>query len=125
MRNKAFARQHRRRGRRVAAIVAAAGAMGSVLATTSTIPPVGAAPAEAAASPSGTRVYTLPGDEVFPDGIAVDGDTYYATGENGTVYRGVLDEPEAEVFITDVGVRLFDIEVVPGGLLVARGSAGV
>ena len=73
-----------------------------------------------------TRVYTLPGDEVLPDGIAVDGDTYYVTGEgSGTIYRGDLDEPEAEVFITDLGFGVFDIDVVPGGLLVARGSAGV
>jgi sugar lactone lactonase YvrE len=126
MRNQASASHHRRRGRRVIAVVAAVGLFGSVLATTSATPPSVAALAETAAGRLETRVYTLPGDEVFPDGIAVDGETYYVTGhDSGIIYRGVLDEPEAEVFIADVGFGAGDIEVVGGGLLVARGSAGV
>ena len=125
MRNGAFASPHPRRRRGIVAIAAAVGALSALPAATSVNLGAAAALTDAAAGRGETRVYTLPGDEVLPDGIAVDGDSYYATGENGTIYRGDLDEPEAEVFIADVGVRLFDVEVVPGGLLVARASDGV
>jgi hypothetical protein len=127
MRNQAFAR-HRRRGRRTVAIVAAVGALGSIVATTNVSVPAVAAPAEAAAGGSDTRVYTLPGEDVFPAGVAVDGDTYYVTGFfNGIIYRGNLDEPDAvaaEFIDTGFG-GANGIEVVGEHLLVARGFAGV
>jgi Cu-Zn family superoxide dismutase len=114
------------RGRRVVAAIATAGVLSTAVAATSVDPRAAAVvPAEATATQVATRVYTLPGDEVLPDGIAVDGDTYYATGEGGTIYRGDLDEPEAEVLISDLGFPTLDIDVVGGRLLVARGFAGV
>ncbi len=119
MRKQAFATESRRRGRRTVAVAAAVGALASVVATPGVNP-------EAAANPSDTRVYTIPGDDVFPAGIAVDGDTYYVTGFfNGIIYRGDLDEPEAEVFISDNASGANGIEVVGEHLLVARGFAGV
>lgn len=45
--------------------------------------------------------YELPGDQVFPEGIAVgpDGRTFYVSGaRNGAIYRGHLDEPRLEVW---------------------------
>ena len=126
MRKQAFATESRRRGRRSVAIAAAVGALGSVVATTGVNPRAAATPAEVAANLSETRVYTLPGDEVFPVGIAVDGDSYYVTGFfSGTIYRGNLDEPEAEVFISDLGFGANGIAVVGEHLLVAHGIAGV
>jgi len=84
------------------------------------------AAATSAASETAVRTYILPGDEVFPEGIAVHGDTYYVTSSGGDIYRGDLDEPEAEVFIT-VGtfVPTGGIKATGSRLVVARGSAGI
>jgi hypothetical protein len=128
MRKQVFATESRRRGRRTVAIAAAVGALASVVATTGVNAWAAATPAEVAANPSQTRVYTLPGDEVFPVGIAVDGDTYYVTGFfSGIIYRGDLDEPAAaaEVFISELGFGANGIAVVGDRLLVAHGVAGV
>ncbi len=44
--------------------------------------------------------YTLPGEEVFPEGIAVFGGNYYVGSVgNGDVYRGDLTQPRASVFV--------------------------
>lgn len=47
--------------------------------------------------------FTLPGDAVYPEGIAYDaatGDLYVGSTRTGTVYRGDADEPgELEVFL--------------------------
>jgi sugar lactone lactonase YvrE len=127
MQNQAFASRHRRRGRRFLAIVAVVGALGAVTTTTSAGVPDVAPAAEGAAGQSETRVYTLPGEEVFAEGVAVAGDTYYVTGfGSGKVYRGDLDEPEtaAEVFIdaAEPFEGLGGIKVVGERLIVARFS---
>ncbi len=86
------------------------------------------APATPAASEGAERTYVLPGDEVFPEGIVVDGDEYFATSSGaGGIYRGDLDEPEAEVFITagTVGGPAGGIKVTDSRLVVARGPAGM
>jgi len=47
--------------------------------------------------------FTLPGERVFPEGIACDhatGDLYVGSTEDGSVFRGNVDEPgEFEVFL--------------------------
>ena len=71
-------------------------------------------------------MYTLPGNEAFANGIAINGDTYYVTDFNsGTIYRGDLNQPEAHIFISDTGFGAGGIRVVGSRLLVARGFAGV
>lgn len=55
----------------------------------------------AGASPRPTS-YTLPGDRVFPEGVAYERETgffYVTSTEDGTVFRGRLDRPAASVFI--------------------------
>jgi Cu-Zn family superoxide dismutase len=127
MYNEVLASARRRRGRRLLASAAALlGAVGSVVATTGVGPRAAAGSAGAAATQAATRVYTLPGNEVFANGIAVDGDAYYVTDVgSGTIYRGDLDEPVADVFIADTGFGAGGIRVVGERLLVARGFAGV
>src|SRR5215207_7987534 len=46
--------------------------------------------------------YILPGDAVFPEGVAFEQDTgffYVSSTTDGTIFRGTLDSPEAEVFL--------------------------
>jgi Cu-Zn family superoxide dismutase len=46
--------------------------------------------------------YTLPGDNVFPEGIAADaatGDLYVGSTSSGSVYRGNPSSPDLEVFM--------------------------
>ena len=126
MQNQAFVRQHRRRVRPTLLAVAAVTAFGAASTTTSAGIDV-AASAEVATRPSATRIYTLPGEEVFAEGVAVTGDTYYVTGYgSGKIYRGDLDEAEAEAFIdaADPFEGLGGIKVVGERLIVAR-STGV
>src|SRR4051794_5625914 len=45
--------------------------------------------------------YTLPGDKVFPEGIAYDRETrsfYVGSSADGTIFRGTLTNPVAQVF---------------------------
>ena len=84
------------------------------------------APATPAASEGAVRTYILPGDEVFPEGIAVHGHEYFATSSGGDIYRGDLDEPEAKVFISlGFFVPTGGIKVTGRRLVVARGQAGI
>ncbi|MGK8520904.1 SMP-30/gluconolactonase/LRE family protein [Nocardia asteroides] len=49
-------------------------------------------------------VYELPGDHVYPEGIAVDartGDSYVGSYATGAVYRATPDTPRAEVFLPE------------------------
>jgi sugar lactone lactonase YvrE len=127
MQNQAFARRHRRRGRRTCFVVVAAAVFGAVSTATSAGVPDVAVSAEAATTPSATRVYTLPGEDVFAEGVAVAGDTYYVTGfGSGKIYRGDLDEPEAGVFIdaAEPFEGLGGIKVA-GEHLIAAGGFGV
>jgi Cu-Zn family superoxide dismutase len=127
MHDQVFATARHRPGRRIWASVAAVGVLSSVVVTTGADPrPAAAVPAEAATTQAATRVYTLPGTDVFASGIAVDGNIFYVTDfVSGTIYRGDLDERDAEVFIPGVDFGAGGIRVVGERLLVARGFAGV
>jgi sugar lactone lactonase YvrE len=58
-------------------------------------------------SPAASRIstaYELPGDRVYPEGIAVDprtGDTYVGSYANGAIYRAAPGAPKAEVFLAE------------------------
>jgi sugar lactone lactonase YvrE len=122
MQNQAFASRHRRRARPTLLAVAAVAAFGAASTPTSAGVNV-AAPAQVASRSSATRVYTLPGEEVFAEGVAVAGDTYYVTGfGSGKIYRGDLDEPEAvaEEFIDTGFGGLGGIKVIGDRLIVVR-----
>ena len=50
--------------------------------------------------PARTTTYLLPGDRIFPEGITVQGGFFYVTGTtDGTIFRGSLREPVAQVFL--------------------------
>ena len=99
--------------------------------------PLGAAGASAAKPKDGRKApkgkasftYALPGERVFPEGIAVAGRRYYVSSTtDGTIFRGSLKGRAAEVFLpggadgrtTAVGVKV-DRE---GRLYVAGGATG-
>lgn len=49
---------------------------------------------------SALESYILPGDAVFPEGIVVRADEFFASSfTQGTIYRGRLDRASAEVFL--------------------------
>ncbi|MEJ7652540.1 MAG: SMP-30/gluconolactonase/LRE family protein [Chloroflexia bacterium] len=92
-----------------------------------------------AAAPGGVRAqsdddvktYTIPGDQVFPEGIAYDhdtGDFFVSSTTNGTIYRGNVDDSELKVFLkpgedgrtTAIGLELD----AKGRLWVAGGPTG-
>jgi sugar lactone lactonase YvrE len=126
MHNEVFATQTHGRVRRTMAIVAVAGVLSAGIATTTRSEPHAAALNEAADGQPTVRTYILPGDEVFPEGIAVHGDTYYVTSSGGDIYRGDLDEAEAEVFISlGFFVPTGGIKATGRRLVVARGQAGI
>lgn len=55
-----------------------------------------------AAAPTLSTAYELPGNAVYPEGIAHDdrtGDTYVGSFADGAVYRAATDATEAEVFL--------------------------
>jgi Cu-Zn family superoxide dismutase len=85
-----------------------------------------AAPASAATKPD---QYVLPGDQVFPEGIAVDGRTFYVgSTTDGTIFRGDVRTGAVEVLspggaggrTTAVGIEALG----DGRLLVAGGGLG-
>ena len=86
--------------------------------------------ASAAAAPRPNR-YVLPGDNVFPEGVAYQQGTqnfYVGSTGDGTIYRGNLQEPVASVFspggadgrTAATGMKVDDA----GRLFVATGSLG-
>jgi sugar lactone lactonase YvrE len=120
MQNQLSASHRRGRGRRIVFVVAAVATFGGASTTTAAGVPAVAAAAQPA-SRSATRLYRLPGEEVFAEGVAVRGDTYYVTGAgSGKIYRGDLDEPTASEFIDTGFGGLGGIKVVGDRLLVAR-----
>jgi sugar lactone lactonase YvrE len=127
MQNHACAGHPRGRTRRKLIVVASVGAFAAVSTTSAGVADV-AVSAETAAGPSATRIYTLPGEEVFAEGVAVAGDTYYVTGVgSATIYRGDLERPEvvAEPFAADADWGpMVGIKVVGEYLLVARDGSG-
>jgi sugar lactone lactonase YvrE len=84
----------------------------------------------AEAAPRPTR-YILPGDEVFPEGIAFEQSTgyfYVSSTTDGTVFRGTLDDEMTEVFLPggqDGRTTATGLEVDDNGrLFVAGGGTG-
>lgn len=78
-----------------------------------------------------TQEYVLPGDAVFPEGIAGDnasGYFYVSSTTDGTIYRGHVSDSEAGVFLpggedgrtTAIGLELDD----DGRLFIAGGGTG-
>ena len=63
--------------------------------------------------------YVLPGDAVFPEGIAEDpnGVTFYVSSENGgAVFRGRTDAPELEAWLpAGADGRTQALGTAPGG----------
>jgi Cu-Zn family superoxide dismutase len=77
--------------------------------------------------------YVLPGDEVYPEGVAtLEGPDYFyvSSTTDGTIFRGQLREPEAEVFLpggadgrtTATGLA---VDSERGRLLVSGGASGM
>ncbi|MCE0447366.1 hypothetical protein LT493_33275 [Streptomyces tricolor] len=59
-------------------------------------------PARAATGPRVTTAFTLPGDRVYPEGIALDrrtGDVYVGSFTTGEIYRAAAGRRSAEVFL--------------------------
>ncbi len=88
---------------------------------------------EQKSSQSSAQTYPLPGEQVFPEGIALNeatGDFFVGSTTDGTVFRGNVAEPgeEAEVFLepgddgrsTAIGMKI-DPE---GRLFIAGGDTG-
>jgi Cu-Zn family superoxide dismutase len=76
--------------------------------------------------------YVLPGDAVFPEGIAFEPDTgnfYVGSTTDGTVFRGHVSQPSASPFLapgadgrtTAIGMKVDD----RGRLYVAGGGTGL
>jgi DNA-binding beta-propeller fold protein YncE len=91
----------------------------------------GPAAAHSRAGQSRTITYTIPGDAVFPEGIAVDHRTgffYVGSTTDGTIFRGHLRRPAMEVFLagggdgrtTAIGMKVDK----RGRLFVAGGGTG-
>jgi sugar lactone lactonase YvrE len=74
--------------------------------------------------------YVLPGDAVFPEGIAFDAQSqsfYVSSTNGGAIYRGTLNEEETEVFLQpNEGGRTSatGLEVDDGRLFVSGGGTG-
>jgi len=76
--------------------------------------------------------YAIPGDGVFPEGIAVDrrrGVFYVSSTSDGTIFRGSLRRPELEPFLPggrDGRTAAFGLALDPvrGRLFVAGGATG-
>ena len=72
--------------------------------------------------------YALPGQNVFPEGIATAGKTFYVSSTtDGTIFRGTTKDPTAEVFLpggADGRIAAVGLEVVGDLLYVAGGATG-
>jgi Cu-Zn family superoxide dismutase len=128
MHNPVLERRHhvRRRHRRPLGIIAAAGLLTAGVATT--VGDAHAAPLGADVRKPAISTYTLSTNqvEVYPEGVAVHGSTYYVTTfGTGEIFRGELGRPEAEVFHPYDGFGpASGIKVIGDRLLVARGYGG-
>lgn len=112
---RADARRNRMRQRRLAAVFALAVLVTACGADTTSDSSTADASTPRAAVSNGTTVeaetadtWEIPGDTVFPEGIAVDPNTdsfYIGSTDDGAVYRGDVADPDAgtEVFL-DAGV---------------------
>lgn len=77
------------------------------------------------------QIYTLPGETVYPEGVAYDpstGDFYVGSTGDGTVYRGKVSTPgELEVFLPggmDGRTSVTGMKVADGRLFVAGRNTG-
>lgn len=83
-----------------------------------------------AGAPATTRRIELPGERVFPEGVAIDPGTdqlYVGSTEDGSVYRAGLDDDRAEVFLepgADGRTAVTGLAVGDGILLVAGRDTG-
>jgi sugar lactone lactonase YvrE len=88
--------------------------------------------ASAAGSTPRPDSYVLPGDQVFPEGIAYDegtGNFYVGSTTDGTVFRGHVKDPAAQVFLapgrdgrtTAIGMKVDG----QGRLYIAGGDTGL
>lgn len=75
--------------------------------------------------------YVLPGDAVFPEGIAFERTTsefFVSSTTDGTIFRGHISEPDTEVFLPgNQGARTTAVGVAVGGgdrLYIAGGATG-
>jgi len=72
--------------------------------------------------------YALPGDKVFPEGIAVQGKRFFVgSTTDGTIFRGDTRTPEAKVFSpagTDGRTTAIGMKVLKRQLVVAGGGTG-
>ena len=72
--------------------------------------------------------YTLPGQNVFPEGVAVDGDTFYVSSTtDGSIFRGRVDQPRARVYLpggANGRTTAIGLEAVRKRLIVAGGATG-
>jgi hypothetical protein len=76
----------------------------ALLGATLVVAPVTAGPASAHSSPQSRPIvtFTIPGDAVFPEGVAADprsGDFYVSSNNDGTIFRGNVRRPSLEVFL--------------------------
>ena len=78
--------------------------------------------------PAPSFTYTLPGAAVFPEGVTARGRTFYVSSTtDGTIFRGRLDRPAAEVFLPgnqDGRTTAVGLEAARGWLFVAGGATG-
>src|SRR5688572_11141213 len=75
-------------------------------------------------------VYILPGEDVFPEGVAFDPETqtfYVSSTTDGTIFRGTPSETAAEVFLPggeDGRASATGLAAVDGLLFVSGGGTG-
>ena len=102
--------------------------IGAALAATTLVS--GAAPAAAAHSHERPDVYVLPGEAVFPEGIAADqrtGTFWVSSTTDGTIFRGTVKDRTLDVFLpagTDGRTTAIGLEYSRGILYVAGGATG-
>jgi sugar lactone lactonase YvrE len=91
---------------------------------------IGLVPAASVAAASRPSSYTLPGDAVFPEGVAYQpttGNFFVSSTTDGSILRGNVMEPAAAPFIAGGGVQFSAIGVKvddAGRLIVAGGVTG-
>jgi hypothetical protein len=91
---------------------------------------IGLVPAASVAAASRPSSYTLPGDAVFPEGVAYQpttGNFFVSSTTDGSILRGNVMEPAASPFIAGGGTQFSAIGVKvddAGRLIVAGGVTG-
>ena len=91
---------------------------------------VGVLAPPAAASHTSTTItsYALPGQNVFPEGVAVDGERFYVSSTStGAILRGSIERPRASVYLAGGAngrTTAIGLEAVRKRLIVAGGATG-